>query len=193
MRWSVVAWEHSKEVVRQWLMQRERRSKLLARRRARLARPPGASREPAIRLRAKPGGRLRRRRARPRSRGLSTECHRRPASAAMDSFACLSPNRHSLIGSVRVVVRPRNGAMASQGSAGGRFTRAIQQRNLWAAEVSLRELGEAPSLEDALAYLDLLAEQKRGSSNGPVFGGTAGSRPRRRSCRRRSRSSHWLR
>jgi hypothetical protein len=50
--------------------------------------------------------------------------------------------------------------MTSQGSAHGRFTRAIQQRNLWAAEMSLRELGEAPSLEYALAYLDLLAEQK---------------------------------
>jgi hypothetical protein len=47
----------------------------------------------------------------------------------------------------------------SQGSAHGRFTRAIQQRNLWAAEMSLRELGSV-SLEDALAYLDLLAEQK---------------------------------
>jgi hypothetical protein len=37
--------------------------------------------------------------------------------------------------------------------------RAIQQRNLWAAESSLRELG-AVSLEDALGYLDLLTEQK---------------------------------
>jgi len=49
--------------------------------------------------------------------------------------------------------------MTSQGSAHGRFTRAIQQRNLWAAEASLRELGGV-SLEDALGYLDLLAEQK---------------------------------
>src|SRR4051794_28243352 len=49
--------------------------------------------------------------------------------------------------------------MTSQGMAPGRFTRATKQRNLWAAEVSLRELGR-PSLEDALAYLDLLAEQK---------------------------------
>lgn len=49
--------------------------------------------------------------------------------------------------------------MTSQGSAHGRFTRALQQRNLWAAESSLRELGSA-SLEDALGYLDLLAEQK---------------------------------
>jgi hypothetical protein len=49
--------------------------------------------------------------------------------------------------------------MTSQGSAHGRFTRAIQQRNLWAAEMALRELGQ-PALEDALAYLDLLAEQK---------------------------------
>jgi hypothetical protein len=50
--------------------------------------------------------------------------------------------------------------LTSQGTAGGRFTRAIQQRNLWAAEMSLRELGHPPSLEAALAYLDLLAEQK---------------------------------
>jgi hypothetical protein len=47
--------------------------------------------------------------------------------------------------------------MTSQGTAHGRFTRAIQQRNLWAAESSLRELG-TPSLEDALSYLELLAE-----------------------------------
>ncbi len=49
--------------------------------------------------------------------------------------------------------------MTSQGTAHGRFTRAIQQRNLWAAESSLRELG-TPSLEDALSYLALLAEIK---------------------------------
>src|SRR5262245_31306439 len=49
--------------------------------------------------------------------------------------------------------------MTSEGSAHGRFTRAIQQRNLWAAESSLRELGTV-SLEDALGYLDLLADQK---------------------------------
>jgi hypothetical protein len=49
--------------------------------------------------------------------------------------------------------------VTSQGSTHGRFARAIQQRNLWAAETSLRELGNA-SLEDALGYLDLLAEQK---------------------------------
>src|SRR5436853_6278430 len=45
--------------------------------------------------------------------------------------------------------------MTSQGSAHGRFTRATQQRNLWAAESSLRELGSV-SLEDALGYLALL-------------------------------------
>jgi hypothetical protein len=49
--------------------------------------------------------------------------------------------------------------VTSQGSAHGRFTRAIQQRNLWAAETSLREL-RTVSLEHALNYLDLLAEQK---------------------------------
>jgi hypothetical protein len=50
--------------------------------------------------------------------------------------------------------------VTSQGTAGGRFTRAIQQRNLWAAESALRGLGHPPTLDYALAYLDLLAEQK---------------------------------
>ena len=50
-------------------------------------------------------------------------------------------------------------AMTSQGSPHGRFTRAIQTRNLWAAEMSLRELGQRV-LDDALGYLDLLAELK---------------------------------
>ena len=31
--------------------------------------------------------------------------------------------------------------MTSQGTASGRFTRAIQQRNLFAAEIALREMG----------------------------------------------------
>jgi hypothetical protein len=47
--------------------------------------------------------------------------------------------------------------MTSQGSASGRFTRAIQQRNLFAAEVALREMGN-PSLMLALDYVILLAE-----------------------------------
>lgn len=49
--------------------------------------------------------------------------------------------------------------MTSQGTAHGRFTRAGQQRNLWAAETFLRELG-TPSLEEALAYLDVLADER---------------------------------
>jgi hypothetical protein len=49
--------------------------------------------------------------------------------------------------------------MTSQGTAYGRFTRAIQTRNLWSAEMSLRELSTV-SLANALSYLDLLAEQK---------------------------------
>ena len=47
--------------------------------------------------------------------------------------------------------------MTSQGSASGRLTRAIQQRNLFAAEIALREMG-SPSLLDALHYLELLAD-----------------------------------
>jgi hypothetical protein len=46
--------------------------------------------------------------------------------------------------------------MTSQGTAHGRFTRAIKTRNLWAAETALREI-RTPSLLDALDYLDLLA------------------------------------
>jgi hypothetical protein len=49
--------------------------------------------------------------------------------------------------------------MTSQGSASGRFTRAIQQRNLFAAETALREIG-TPSLLIALDYLLLVAEAR---------------------------------
>jgi hypothetical protein len=53
--------------------------------------------------------------------------------------------------------------MTSQGSASGtasgRFIRAIKQRNVFMAEVALREMGN-PSLMLALDYLDLLAETK---------------------------------
>jgi hypothetical protein len=49
--------------------------------------------------------------------------------------------------------------MTSQGSASGRFTRAIQQRNLFAAEVALREM-RVPSLLLALDYLLLVAEAR---------------------------------
>jgi hypothetical protein len=47
--------------------------------------------------------------------------------------------------------------MTSQGPAHGRFQRAIQRRNLFQAELAMHEIG-TPSLLDALAYLDLLAE-----------------------------------
>ena len=53
--------------------------------------------------------------------------------------------------------------MTSQGTAHGRFTRAIQQRNLWAAESSLREVG-TPSLEDALSYLALARGDQAGEA-----------------------------
>ena len=42
--------------------------------------------------------------------------------------------------------------MTSQGTAHGRFTRAIQQRNLFAAQIALREMRD-PSLLVALDYL----------------------------------------
>jgi hypothetical protein len=51
--------------------------------------------------------------------------------------------------------------MTSQGTAHGRFTRAIAQRNLAAAEIAAKELGGL-SLLDALDYLVLLAAQRPG-------------------------------
>jgi hypothetical protein len=47
--------------------------------------------------------------------------------------------------------------MTSHGSAHGRFTRAIRNRNLLNAEVAAREIGEL-SLPNALAFCLLLAE-----------------------------------
>ena len=47
--------------------------------------------------------------------------------------------------------------MTSQGSASGRFTRATQTRNLFMAEVALKEMGN-PSLLLALDYVAMLAE-----------------------------------
>ena len=46
--------------------------------------------------------------------------------------------------------------MTSPGSAHGRFTRAIETRNLRGAETAMREMGDV-SLLDALDYLALLA------------------------------------
>jgi hypothetical protein len=47
--------------------------------------------------------------------------------------------------------------MTSQGTAHGRFTRAIRNPNLLNAEIAAREIGEL-SLPDALAFRPLLAE-----------------------------------
>jgi hypothetical protein len=47
--------------------------------------------------------------------------------------------------------------MTSQGSAHGRFQRAIQRRNLFQAELSMCEMGTITLLE-GLNYLDLLRE-----------------------------------
>ena len=49
--------------------------------------------------------------------------------------------------------------MTSHGSALGRFTGAIERRNLFQAELAFREMG-TPSLLVALDYLELLAEVK---------------------------------
>jgi hypothetical protein len=49
--------------------------------------------------------------------------------------------------------------MTSQGSAHGRFTRAIKTKNLFAAETALREM-RTPSLLLTLDYVVLLSELK---------------------------------
>ena len=49
--------------------------------------------------------------------------------------------------------------MTSQGSASGRFTRAVQTRNLFMVEVALKEMG-VPSLINALDYLVLLTTER---------------------------------
>ena len=47
--------------------------------------------------------------------------------------------------------------MTSQGTAHGRFARAVKNRNLLNAEIAAREMGEL-SLPDALAFCRLLAD-----------------------------------
>jgi hypothetical protein len=49
--------------------------------------------------------------------------------------------------------------MTSQGSASGRFTRAIQQGNFFAAEIAAKEMGGLP-LDRALALVALTAKEK---------------------------------
>lgn len=49
--------------------------------------------------------------------------------------------------------------MTSQGSAHGRFTRAIKQGNLWAAEMAAREL-RGLALDDALDLVGLIARSR---------------------------------
>ena len=56
---------------------------------------------------------------------------------------------------------PTASEMTSQGTAHGRYTRALAQRNLAAAEIAAKELGGL-SLLDALDYLVLLAAQRPG-------------------------------
>jgi hypothetical protein len=51
--------------------------------------------------------------------------------------------------------------MTSEGSAHGRFTRFIKQRDLFGVEMAIREMGRLPLL-DALDYLDLLSETGSG-------------------------------
>jgi hypothetical protein len=49
--------------------------------------------------------------------------------------------------------------VTSQGSASGRFTRAIRQGNLFAAEIAAKEMGGLP-LDRALDLVTLIAKEK---------------------------------
>jgi hypothetical protein len=64
--------------------------------------------------------------------------------------------------------------MTSQGTAHGRFTRAIQRRNLFQAELALREMRD-PSLLVLVDYLKLLADVRPDKFDEPRSGGTDGS------------------
>lgn len=75
----------------------------------------------------------------------------RPPAAGSSTIAV--PGCHVRLG-VRTCVR-----MTSEGSAHGRFTRAIQQGNLWAAEVAAREL-RGLALDDALDLVGLIARSR---------------------------------
>ena len=57
-------------------------------------------------------------------------------------------------------MRRPHSAMTSQGSASGRFTRAVQTRNLFMAEVALKEIGN-PSLLIALDFVVLGRAMRR--------------------------------
>jgi hypothetical protein len=50
-------------------------------------------------------------------------------------------------------------SVSSRGSAHGRFSRAIEQGNLWAAEVAAREL-RGLALDDALDLVGLIARSR---------------------------------
>jgi hypothetical protein len=67
--------------------------------------------------------------------------------------------------------------MTSQGTASGRFTRAIERRNLFQAELALREMGTR-SLLVALDYLELGARTETGAVPG-CRGGVVSSKPGR--------------
>jgi hypothetical protein len=58
--------------------------------------------------------------------------------------------------------------MTSQGSAHGRITRAVKNRNLLNAETAARELGEL-SVPDALAFCLLLADVDDGPEEKLLF------------------------
>jgi hypothetical protein len=69
---------------------------------------------------------------------------------------------------VPVAVAPAASEMTSQGTASGRFTRAIQRGHLFAAEMAAREMGSL-SLSDALA-LCLLYEREQDPATKRRFG-----------------------
>jgi hypothetical protein len=69
--------------------------------------------------------------------------------------------------------------MTSEGSAPRRFTRAIKQGNLFAAELAAREL-RGLNLHEALDLVALIARTVPTAWSRPRSAGTAGSRSRRR-------------
>jgi hypothetical protein len=64
--------------------------------------------------------------------------------------------------------------MTSQGTSHGRFQRAIQRRQLRAAEMAARELGGL-NLAEALDLTLLMRDQTVGDMSVPLFGGSNGS------------------
>jgi len=82
--------------------------------------------------------------------------------------------------------------MTRHGTASDRFSRAIEQRHLFAAEIAMREMRD-PSPLVALDSIVLLADVRSDRFDGAAIRWQADSSSRRRLSRWLSRSSRWLR